>query len=640
MSALPTPEEGTYHLCSICAMLQPDTAFDVPNSTPLAAAAMGRNITPTKSVEVLQRLFRGEVARRKLLDARCEEQLDEESVNAHYFGQAEKLWAVALQKVTGAHIPCVFDVRFGYEELVGKLWGQALHESFHSVTGIKAVSFSETVLFLLTINGDVYVHGWSERGQLGLGKTTQTDGPSRLDPATFRGVSKPVMSRTEPTNTFHSTRTWSGCLYGQVSSSLRVRKVVASSDHAILLDTSGTLFAFGDNSGGQLGIDVLRMRGHSFQPSPHLIQLQAPVLDVACGPRHTVVLLKAGFVYHWGSGMLDPAASAESRPGSFEHISAGVLHNAVQVFAGHNTCFVQCSDGRIHSWGSNASFQLGHSRLRCEAFLLKPTVVTAAHSQGEASTLRVRKFAAGTHHCVAVTAGEEVVGWGSNKSNQLSHAPDRTLRDITKLDYTSVPRPKATHVWAAERFSVVYHIETATNDAYLSVLGETAWQLPDALAAGGHFEYYATEVTRPRLRQHLLRVADRCRGAISHGYVRGNRAMSCFLFPSRPPVEVAAKKLSTRPVPRLQKTAIAQSSVGASSTRNRSNSEIATTKDTRSVRSHSPYRLARRTRHGNGTQTPTRRLSEAGFPTRYHSEHSADTLSSSMLEHLQLLIDR
>lgn len=533
-----------------------------------------------------------------------------------------------------AHIPCVFDVRFGYEELVGKLWGQALHEAFQSVAAVKEVSFSESVLFLLTLNGDVFVHGWSDRGQLGLGKISQTDSPTRLDPATFRGVSKPVMERAKPSSTINSSRTWSGSLYGQVNRSLRIRKVVAGSDHTIFLDSSGSLFGFGDNSSGQLGIDVTKMRSQTFLSTPHLIHLHAPVVDVACGPRHTAVILKAGFLYHWGVGMVDSTAPEASQSECFDHVAVGVLHNAVQVFAGHNTCFLLCSDGRLHSWGSNANFQLGHARLGRDAFVQKPTLVALTRNQGESKMLRVRKFAAGMHHCLGVGQDLGVIGWGSNKSNQLSHQPVQLFKDITKLDYTRVNRPKASHVWAAERFSVIYYIESATNDAFLSVLGETAWQLPDAVATDRQLEYYATEVSRPRSKQHLLRVSDSCRTIMTQGYVRGNRAMSCFVLPSRQQSNAAPNKnRERRPAPPM---AMPETTQVAG--RSRSQSMTPSAKDTRSIRSHSPYRLARRAR--SGSLTPSfQRGSDAGLSTARHSESRQLVLSTTMVDHLQYLID-
>lgn len=258
--------------------------------------------------------------------------------------------------------------------------------------------------------------------------------------------------------------------------------------------------------------------------------------------------------------------------------------------------------------------------------------------------LRIRKLAVGIHHCVAVGQSGEVLGWGSNKSNQLSHAPVQRLREITRLQYTRVKRPRATHVWATERFSAIYHVEGTSNDAYLSVLGESAWQLPDAMASGGQMQYYATEVSRPRTREHSLRISDHCRTLVTNGYVRGNRAMSCFVMPSEQHHQVATREHTNGTGSISRQRCRSQSSLHKTqlqaTTRSRSRSAAVSTKDVASVRSHSPYRLARSGRQSR-ERTRSRRFSESGLPAmRGQSEDRADVLSSNMLEHLQLLIDR
>ncbi len=80
-------------------------------------------------------------------------------------------------------------------------------------------------------------------------------------------------------------------------SSFSVRKIAFGRDHCLLLFSNGQLGAFGDNEGGQLGIDPRanpKMTKNFFCFTPEIpIQDKYEIWDIACGDNYSLVLVGA-----------------------------------------------------------------------------------------------------------------------------------------------------------------------------------------------------------------------------------------------------------------------------------------------------------------------------------------------------------
>lgn len=62
---------------------------------------------------------------------------------------------------------------------------------------------------------------------------------------------------------------------------------------------SGEVYTFGSNSSGQLGVGDMGMRG-----GPVQVKIGLPVVQVAAGSNHTVLLTSNGMVYTFGSSQV------------------------------------------------------------------------------------------------------------------------------------------------------------------------------------------------------------------------------------------------------------------------------------------------------------------------------------------------
>lgn len=192
----------------------------------------------------------------------------------------------------------------------------------------------------------------------------------------------------------------------------------AGGAHALLLDTTRHLWAWGANTAGQLGLGHLHGESAPVRV-PGLPQLAA----VAAGASHSLAIDALGRVWAWGSnqhGQLGHAqAPYRAQPGRVPLPEA-----ARQVAAGQHVSYALGRSGRLYAWGWNAKGQLGQGGT--EAL---PGIRQVAQLPP------LRRLAAGQGHVLA-SDGLRVWAWGDNRNAQLGddaplHASPVLLDDST-----------------------------------------------------------------------------------------------------------------------------------------------------------------------------------------------------------------
>jgi alpha-tubulin suppressor-like RCC1 family protein len=184
----------------------------------------------------------------------------------------------------------------------------------------------------------------------------------------------------------------------------QVRGVAAGQRHTLAARKDGTIWAFGDNTAGQLG-------NGTTDPAYSPVQVTglASATAVAAGWDHSLALRADGTVWAWGgdyAGQLgDGQTTTERTP-----VQVPGLANIIAIAAGHTSSFAIGADGTLWAWGGNEWGQLGDGS---ETSHLTPEPVLTA----------VSAVSAGEVHTLAVRSDGTVWAWGNDSYDQLGFVP-------------------------------------------------------------------------------------------------------------------------------------------------------------------------------------------------------------------------
>ncbi|KAK5847987.1 hypothetical protein PBY51_017073 [Eleginops maclovinus] len=170
-----------------------------------------------------------------------------------------------------------------------------------------------------------------------------------------------------------------------------------------------------DDSGGERGL-LHTWKGYSCSVTPERLLLPGPVLQVALGTRHGVLLVEGGQVYSFGDLTWKQSQVSEPAKPTLESALSG--QRVVSVAAGSFHSGAVTEDGGVHMWGDNSSGQCGLSGL---SSVPNPTPVALLDSDSAPpQTVPVLELACGERHTLALSAQREVWAWGSGSQLGLN----------------------------------------------------------------------------------------------------------------------------------------------------------------------------------------------------------------------------
>ena len=290
----------------------------------------------------------------------------------------------------------------------------------------------------LTSSGQVYAWGAGLDGQLGDGSTA---------------------GRTTPTAVAFP----SGTVVTQVS---------AGGDHSLALTATGTVYAWGDDSHGELGDGTT-----TSSDTPVAVPLPAGITftDVSAGTTHSLAVGSDGSVWAWGmgaSGQLGDGSFTDADSPTEVQMPAGAP--VTMVAAGGASSLALTDAGQVYGWGSDVFGQLATPLVDLEP---QDSDVPVQPSGLPRSTVYA-SVAAGEDSAYALTTGGVPWVWGGDYYGQLGDGAPGLNGVIPEAMATLPPGTLGTGVFAGPDSSAAFLVSRADQSVTFPAVPATAYGDP------------------------------------------------------------------------------------------------------------------------------------------------------------------
>jgi alpha-tubulin suppressor-like RCC1 family protein len=180
--------------------------------------------------------------------------------------------------------------------------------------------------------------------------------------------------------------------------------ISAGTGHALALKSDGTVWVWGQNFGGDLGIGTQDFVAH---PTPVALSL-SQVVKIFAGDGVSYVIKSDGSVWGWGfgTGGLGDGTSGSPRTSPVQLTN---LQNLAGLGSGPGWNVIMKQDNTVWSFGSNFSGRLGRGIV---GNVTDPVVT-------QISGLNAKSVGSGRFHSLVVQLDGSVKVFGANDSGQL-----------------------------------------------------------------------------------------------------------------------------------------------------------------------------------------------------------------------------
>ena len=228
--------------------------------------------------------------------------------------------------------------------------------------------------------------------------------------------------------------------------------VAAGAGHTLALKDDGTVWAWGQNSHGQLGDGSTANRS-----SPVQVKGLSQVVYIAAGSNHSLALQADGTVWSWGNNLYGQLGDGTTENRA-EPVEVKDIADIIQVTAGEHHSAALDEDGQLWTWGSNRYGQLGvgfktdpatWSDELLSRYYREEVFDQETHEElkpQESFLSRIQAVSARGHTTLALTSGGAVRGWGADWEGQLGKASTQISRQILDEDISARARNRHTPV--------------------------------------------------------------------------------------------------------------------------------------------------------------------------------------------------
>ena len=308
----------------------------------------------------------------------------------------------------------------------GKAADSKIPVPLSSLSGVVDIAAGYLHVLALKSDGSVWAWGLNSEGQLGDGTKINRNTPVQVSVLT--GV-KAITAGKEHSLALKADGTvwaWGGhalifSLLGngvynnadvlipvQVNGLTGVTAVAAGNEHSLALKSDGTVWAWGGNYYGQLGIGSNAVGAVPVQSAvPVQVSGLTGVKAIAASSQHSLALKTDETVWAWGYNYYGQLGYSPSG-GSAVPVPVSGVTGVKAIAAGKGHSLAVKSDGTVWAWGHNNDGQLGDN-----------TVVSRQVPAQVSGLTGVTAVAAGQSHSLALKSDGTVWAWGYNYYGQL-----------------------------------------------------------------------------------------------------------------------------------------------------------------------------------------------------------------------------
>jgi hypothetical protein len=210
------------------------------------------------------------------------------------------------------------------------------------------------------------------------------------------------------------------------SSSHCAVEIATGTNHTCARRGDGTLWCWGSNAGGQLGLGP---GGSWMVPAPtQVTSLGTTVVEVTAGTNHTCARKQDGTVWCWGYNDVGQVGDGTTmrRPDPVQVTDLGMT--TVEIDAGFDHTCARKQNGELWCWGMNADGRLG------DGSITTPRVRPVQTMVG----MRVTQVGPGGFHSCAVALDASLWCWGYNSTGELGNGAYSTTPTSTPIQVTTL----------------------------------------------------------------------------------------------------------------------------------------------------------------------------------------------------------
>jgi len=190
--------------------------------------------------------------------------------------------------------------------------------------------------------------------------------------------------------------------------------------HNLALDDNGTVWAWGENWGGQMST------GLESTKTPYQVKDLPPIESIATGSFHSIAIDQEGNVWSWGINDFNQR-NADDRNYATPYLVSG-LTDIKSISAGdaHNLAINE--NGEVFAWGNNSYGEVGISQ--STEIISKPIQLNELED--------IEEVAAGDQYSIAKSKDGAIYTWGRNQHGQLGNGTNTDRHEPTSINISFV----------------------------------------------------------------------------------------------------------------------------------------------------------------------------------------------------------